>query len=111
MNNGKAYRAAKKINKKELSEEEEENLFNEMGILMSLDHPNIGRLFEVYDQPGYFVLIMELYEGDSLMNKLLNSNLTEEQSIKYCKQMLSALNYLHNKNIVHRDIKPDNILL
>ena len=45
---------------------------------MSLDHPNIVRLFEVYDQPGSFIMIMELYEGNSLMSKILKEKLTEK---------------------------------
>ena len=54
---------------------------------------------------------MELLTGGILKNFILkNKNLTEEEIPIIIKQILSAINYLHNKNICHRDIKPENIM-
>ena len=58
-----SVRAAKKIRKSDLDAKEHERLFNEVSILQSLDHPNIVKLFEVYDMKDQYVLIMELCEG------------------------------------------------
>ena len=56
-------RAAKKIKKCDLDAKEHERLFNEVSILQALDHPNIVKLYEVYDMEDQYVLIMELCEG------------------------------------------------
>lgn len=56
-------RAAKKIKKSDLSIREHERLLNEVAILQSLDHPNICKIYEVYDQSDSYVLIIELCEG------------------------------------------------
>lgn len=57
------FRAAKKIKKSHLAKSEHEKLFAEMAIMMALDHPNIARLYEVYDYKNSYVLIVELCEG------------------------------------------------
>ena len=62
-----AYRAAKKIMKESLKKEEHESLLAEMAIMMSLDHPNITKLYEVYEQKHYYVMVMELCEGGELL--------------------------------------------
>jgi serine/threonine protein kinase len=57
------YRAAKKIKKIKMLKTEHEQLFAEMAIMISLDHPHIARLFEVYDYKSHYILILELCEG------------------------------------------------
>ena len=52
------YRAAKKIKKSDMDAKEHERLFNEVRILQALDHPNIAKLYEVYDHEDHYVLIM-----------------------------------------------------
>ena len=78
---------------------------------MSLDHPNIVRLFEVYDQKNYYVMVMELCEGGELFHRIVNYKIAEEEAVSYAKQILSAIFYMHSKRIVHRDIKPENLLI
>ena len=58
MRNGNINRAAKKINKSTLKTEEHQSLLAEMAIMMHMDHPNITKLYEVYDQPSYYVMIL-----------------------------------------------------
>jgi calcium-dependent protein kinase len=110
MKNGSLLRAAKKIEKSLLKPEEHENLLGEMSIMMSLDHPNIAKLYEVYDQSSYYVMVMELCEGGELFERIINEKIEEEESIIIIKQILSALNYMHTQGIIHRDIKPENML-
>ncbi len=104
------YRAAKKIKKSELGKEDHEKLLEEMAIMMSLDHPNIAKLYEVYDFRLYYVLIMELCEGGELFKKIVKKTITAPEIIDITKECLKALNYLHGKGIVHRDLKPENML-
>ena len=74
--------------------------------MISLDHPNIAKLYEVYDYKSYYVLILELCEGGELFKKIVTKQLNEESSARTMKQILWTLIYLHKKGIVHRDLKP-----
>lgn len=81
-----------------------------MAIMITLDHPNIARLFEVYDYKSSYVLILELCEGGELFKKIITKAITEETAALVMAQLLQALMYLHSRGIVHRDIKPENML-
>ena len=63
---GSICRAAKRILKKSLCKKQHESLLAQMAIMMPLDHPNIIKLHEVYDQPNCYVLVLELCEGGDL---------------------------------------------
>src|SRR5262245_1350841 len=82
----------------------------------ALDHPNIIRVYS-YDQwQGYLYMVMELVTGGSLRDyqKHLYENgkiLTLTQTISLIFQVADALDYAHSQGMIHRDIKPDNILL
>lgn len=78
--------------------------------MINLDHPNIARLFEVYDNKQTYVLILELCEGGELFKRIANKSLNEQKAAMIMIQLLQALLYLHKKGIVHRDLKPENML-
>lgn len=108
----KALRAVKIINKRYISDEEREKLLNEIDILKKLDHPNILKLYEFFqDQKRYF-LVTELCNGGELFDKIAEEQqFSEIDAAKIIKQILSAVNYCHQRNVVHRDLKPENILM
>ncbi|CAD8120974.1 unnamed protein product [Paramecium sonneborni] len=84
------------------------NTDEEQELLQSLNHKNIVKHIRGSTQ----LLVMEYMEGGSLNNYMVsNPNLNEEQCIQFIKSILAGLSYLHQHNVIHRDIKPDNILL
>ncbi|CDW88681.1 protein kinase domain containing protein [Stylonychia lemnae] len=103
---------AMKIIKKDAAEEYLQNLNNEIKILKVLDHPNIVKLYEIYQDQKNIYLITEYLEGGELFDLILKTkHFNENIAAKIMKQLLSAVAYCHNKNIVHRDLKPENLLL
>ena len=105
--------AIKSINKEYLSEEKQKNkVMHEVGILLRLRHPSIVKLFETFETGRHILLVMELCAGGDLLNYVRKRKKIEEDSAKYIfKQIIEGLGYIHSKNILHRDIKLDNILL
>ena len=82
----------------------------EIKILSMVDHPNIVRLFEVIEDDKYFNLLQELCTGGELFKKYQSTQLKEKEIAKIFKQIMSAVAYCHDKGIVHRDLKLENIL-
>src|SRR3954449_41569 len=76
-----------------------------------LIHPNIVRAigFDPYADPAY--LTMEYVPGSSLRPLIANRKLSIDQSIAVMRQVLAGLDYAHEHNVVHRDVKPENILI
>ena len=79
--------------------------------MQSLDHPNIVKLYEVYDMKDQYILIMELCEGGELFQRIAKKKVTLDKIPKIMRQLLEVLAYTHSKGVVHRDIKPENILI
>ena len=110
--------ATKKISKK-LSENPKikKYLDNEIQILREISNENIIKLFEVKETTNYKYLVMELCNGGALSHcleeyqKIYHKPFSEEIVQYLMKQIVSGIKYLHNKNILHRDIKLDNILV
>ena len=87
-------------------------LLNEVKNLRDLDHPNILKMYEFFEDSKRFFLITDKYEGGELFDEIVKKGrLSERNTATIIYQLLSCINYLHQKNIVHRDVKPENIML
>jgi calcium-dependent protein kinase len=86
-------------------------LANEAQIFLSMDHPHVARLLDVYESEDQLYLVMECLEGGELFDRVSQLKVfSERDAAKTAKQMLLAVNYLHQKGIVHRDLKLENFL-
>ena len=84
----------------------EENLQNEIDILKSIDHPNIVALKEIFDSKSKLYLVMELVSGGELFDRIVEKgSYSEKDESKLVRKVVDAINYLHGKGIVHRDLK------
>ena len=79
--------------------------------IAKLDHPNIIRIIDVFDENSTSYYVMEYIEGGSLSNKLGTTGLSMSDATRYILQVAEALKYIHKQNIAHLDIKPSNIML
>jgi calcium-dependent protein kinase len=87
-------------------------MYLEVEILKKLVHPNIMQIFEFYEDKKNFYIITEFCEGGELFDKIVEKgSFNEAEAADVMKQLLSAVNYIHQGSIVHRDLKPENILL
>lgn len=85
---------------------------DEMGVLQVLDHPNIVQYYGIEPHRDKVYIFMEYCSGGSLGGLLEHGRIEDETVIQvYALQMLEGLGYLHEAKVVHRDLKPDNILL
>ncbi|XP_070814286.1 calcium/calmodulin-dependent protein kinase type 1D-like [Chaetodon trifascialis] len=106
-NTGKLY-ALKCLKKKHLVHS---NLENEINVLKRIKHENVVGLEDFYESRTHYYLVMQLVSGGELFDRILDKGVyTERDASKVIKQVLQAVNYLHENSIVHRDLKPENLL-
>ncbi|KAE8846055.1 hypothetical protein PTNB85_02039 [Pyrenophora teres f. teres] len=87
-------------------------LEREICIMKLLDHPNIVRLYDIWENRDELYLIMEFVEGGELFSYIHEQGgLIEIHTVHIFRQIIAALKYCHRINIHHRDLKPENILL
>ena len=86
-------------------------LKREIDILMQVDHPNIIKYYESYEDDKYIHLVMEMCTGGDLLDKISSEGiLFEDQLAPLMRKLFSAVNHLHGLYICHRDLKPENVL-
>jgi eukaryotic-like serine/threonine-protein kinase len=79
--------------------------------ISSLNHPHICTLYDVGGQDGISYLVMECVEGETLAKRLEKGPLPLEQVLKYGAQIADALDKAHRSGVIHRDLKPGNVML
>ena len=80
-------------------------------LLRTFDHPNILHLNEIYQDRKRFFVVTELCHGGELFDKVSNDgNFGEKEAAEVMRQLLSALFYLHEREIIHRDLKLENLV-
>jgi len=93
-------------------EEEKIRFTREAKAASALDHPNIGIIHEIADAPdGQMFIVMSYYEGDTLKQKIERGPLPVNEAVDIAAQIARGLAKAHSQQIVHRDVKPGNILL
>ncbi|CAD8048770.1 unnamed protein product [Paramecium sonneborni] len=105
----KQVRAVKVINK--LNIKYKDRLLSEITIMELLDHPNILRLFETFEDAENLYMVLEICQGGDVFDKVLEKGcLSVDEAFKVYIQYMRAVNYYQGFKIVHRDLKPENFL-
>ena len=95
-----------------MTEDELQNLYNELNILSIVDHPNIVRVHEYFENEGIAFIIMEFMEGGELFDRIVQyEHYTEKQASDSFRPIVDAVRYCHSLGICHRDLKVINIKL
>lgn len=110
------YYIAKTIDLTCLSSKEQETAYQEVALLRSLDHPNIVSYRDNFFMGDTLVIIMQYCEGGDLATYIKDmrkqrQRIDEQQIMHYFVQILQALQYIHSKRILHRDLKTSNLFL
>ncbi|XP_040604345.1 serine/threonine-protein kinase MARK2 isoform X1 [Mesocricetus auratus] len=104
--------AVKIIDKTQLNSSSLQKLFREVRIMKVLSHPNIVKLFEVIETEKTLYLVMEYASGGEVFDYLVaHGRMKEKEARAKFRQIVSAVQYCHQKFIVHRDLKAENLLL
>ncbi|OII71297.1 calcium calmodulin dependent protein kinase [Cryptosporidium ubiquitum] len=105
-------RAIKIIRKTSVSTSSNSTLLEEVAVLKLLDHPNIMKLYDFFEDKRNYYIVMECYKGGELFDEIIHRmKFNEVDAAVIIRQVLSGVTYLHKHNIVHRDLKPENLLL
>lgn len=84
----------------------------EITMMKLMNHPNIMRIYDVFEAETELYLVLEYVEGGELYDFLVNrGKLLPQEALEFFKQIIYGLNYAHTFSIIHRDLKPENILI
>ena len=102
-------RAIKQISRSKITKIE--RFLNEVHALKTLDHPNIIKLFEIYEDKDNVYLVQELCTGGELFDRIVeNQYLNEKQAAVLFQQIIQSILYCNKNRISHRDLKPENFM-
>ncbi|KAH7470695.1 putative myosin light chain kinase [Phytophthora ramorum] len=106
------FYACKIVDKLSLSDVDRAALSHEVRVLSSVSHVNIMRLYEVIEDDAKCYLVTELAEGGDLFDRIVKQGkFPEREAQKVAAALVEALHYCHMHSIIHRDVKPENVLL
>ena len=87
----------------------QQKLEREIAIMKFLDHPNVLRLYDVYDTPNYLFLVLEHVEGGELFDYLLSKKvLPESEALRFFQELVDGVDYCHEHLVCHRDLKQES---
>ena len=90
--------------------ENQKSILHEIETVSKLSHPNVINYLHSFYDNGLLYLVMEYCSGGSLRDIINKKNISYNIALKYCATIAVTMDYIHNKGIIHHDIKPDNIL-
>ena len=106
--------AIKSFNKKTLSANGDnmKKILSETDLMKKLNHPNITKILEMFEDDGYILIAMEYINGGNLFSFVKKRRKLSEKTAKFLfRQIILGIKHIHSKKIVHRDIKLENILI
>ena len=110
--NPETIRAMKIIPKENIMEEQSQKLLDEIQILRKLEHPNIMKIYEYFNDSKNIYIVSELCDQGDLLGKMIKLGSMSEVVVKFLMgQILNAVSYLHDNRVFHGDIKLENVML
>lgn len=84
---------------------------SEIDILSQIDHPNVVKLFEIFDEKDCLYLVLEMMTGGELFDRIVEKeHYSEREAAETIRPICDAVRYCHGMDIIHRDLKPENLL-
>ncbi|CAM9494363.1 unnamed protein product [Pylaiella littoralis] len=109
--NGKRF-AVKCVKRADLPPDDEADLKMEVSLLQEMEHENIVKLYDFYEENHFYYLVMEILNGGELFDRIvLKQFYNEKEARDVLKVVFNAVKYCHDRDIAHRDLKPENLLL
>jgi serine/threonine-protein kinase len=103
--------ALKVLVRENLAGAEQEQFLREAKAVSTLNHPNIVHLYDLLEDSGRLCLVMEYLQGQTLANRIPGTGMPVDEAVRYGLQITKALAAAHAAGVVHRDVKPGNVLV
>ncbi|HEX8155268.1 MAG TPA: protein kinase, partial [Thermoanaerobaculia bacterium] len=94
-----------------MDEEAQQRMLREARLIATIDHPNVCTIYEIGQEAERPYIVMQYVQGESLAQRMRRGRLSLAEAVEFGKQVTSALSEAHKRGIVHRDIKPGNIMI